>query len=68
MSFCPHCEGQRFDRARVLRILRASRKQLQGSEETEVAQDALTSVIDTIRRLEIPHLELDEVVEGEIIH
>ena len=25
MSFCPHCEGQRFDRARVLRALRAER-------------------------------------------
>ena len=68
MSFCPHCEGQRFDRARVLRILRASRRQLQGSEGTEVAQDTLTTLIDTIRRLEIPHLELDEVVDGEVIH
>ena len=26
MSFCDHCEGQRFDRAQVLRLLRATRK------------------------------------------
>ena len=28
MSFCDHCEGQRFDRAQVLRLLRATRNDL----------------------------------------
>ena len=27
MSFCEHCQGQRFDRAQVLRTLRALRRQ-----------------------------------------
>jgi hypothetical protein len=67
MSFCDHCEGQRFDRARVLRLLRESRKRLQRSNAPGGAE-VLTSVIEEIRRLDIPHLEIEEVAEGEVIH
>ena len=31
MSFCEHCEGQRFDRAQVLRILRDTRRRLRSA-------------------------------------
>jgi hypothetical protein len=66
MSFCDHCEGQRFDRAQVLRELRATRKRLRSSKE---ADQALAAAIEAVRGLDIPHLErLDESVEGEIIH
>jgi hypothetical protein len=70
MSFCEHCEGQRYDRAQVLRALRAARRQLRESDATPTADQALALAIETVRQLEIPHLELidDESVEGEVIH
>ena len=69
MSFCEHCEGQRFDRARILRVLRESRQRLQRSDTVCSADQALASVLDAVRGLDIPHLErLDEVVDGEVVH
>jgi hypothetical protein len=69
MSFCEHCEGQRYDRAQVLRALRAARRELRGSAGPCTADEALALAIETVRNLEIPHLEvLDESIEGEIIH
>jgi hypothetical protein len=66
MSFCEHCDGQRFDRARVLRILRATRKTLR---KHSVAHQALGMAIKSVRELEIPHLErLDETTDGQIVH
>ena len=66
MSYCEHCEGQRFDRARVLRALRQLQKDLRGGHRRppdEVVELALKAV----RGLDIPHLEY--VDEGdEIIH
>ena len=68
MSFCEHCEGQRFDRARILRVLRESRKRLK-QDPTCSADQALASAIDAVRSLDIPHLELvDDVVDGEVVH
>jgi hypothetical protein len=69
MSFCEHCEGQRFDRAQVLRLLRETRKDLRSKNPRCKADDALRMAIDAVRSLEIPHLErLDEVSEDEVIH
>jgi hypothetical protein len=69
MSFCEHCEGQRFDRSRVLRVLRESRKRLKRSETTCSADDAFASAIEAVRSLDIPHLEFDDgVVDGEVVH
>ena len=69
MSFCDHCEGQRFDRARILRVLRESRKRLQRSDAICSADQALASVIDAVRTLDIPHLDfVDDVVDGEVVH
>jgi hypothetical protein len=69
MSFCEHCEGQRFDRARILRVLRESRKRLQRSDTICSADQALASVIDAVRTLDIPHLDrVDDVVDGEVVH
>jgi hypothetical protein len=66
MSFCEHCEGQRFDRARVLRLLRAARRD---APKGGRAADALSRAIKAVRALEIPHLErLDETLDGEIVH
>jgi hypothetical protein len=69
MSFCEHCQGQRFDRAQVLRALRETRKKLQRSNTTCSADESLALAIEAVRTLEIPHLEpFDEVAEGEVVH
>lgn len=69
MSFCDHCDGQRFDRAQVLRALRAARKRLATTERGCNADDAITQAIKAVRDLEIPHLEtLEEMMEGEVVH
>ena len=69
MSFCDHCEGQRFDRAQVLRALRAARTRLRDSKTPCSADQTLVLAIEAVRTLEIPHLEpADEVVDGEVVH
>ena len=69
MSFCEHCQGQRYDRAQVLRTLRAMRRQWRG-EGKRARCEALDAAIRELRRLDLPHLEEpdDEVVDGEIVH
>jgi hypothetical protein len=67
MSYCEHCEGQRFDRARVLRTLRQVRKQLRDGNRCK-AEDAIDQALQAVRELDIPHLELLEFGENEIVH
>jgi hypothetical protein len=66
MSFCEHCEGQRFDRARVLRALRQLRKELQGSAGRR-GDAALKLALETIRSLEIPHMDVVDPAD-EVVH
>ncbi len=70
MSFCEHCEGQRFDRAQVLRVLRATRQGLRRQQQVTEAEDIMALVINAVRALEIPHLELldEHDVTNEVIH
>jgi flagellar biosynthesis regulator FlbT len=69
MSFCHHCEGQRFDRAQVLRALRAVRKQMRREKKSGAAEEVIAAAIEAVRTLEIPHFDpIDEVVDGEVIH
>jgi len=69
MSFCEHCQGQRFDRAQVLRALRDIQRQLRRSTKSKAEAQTLAAAIDIIRRLEIPHLEPDEEdVTGQSVH
>ena len=69
MSFCNHCEGQRFDRARVLRVLRAARQDQRKSKRGTCAERALKLAIDLVRTLDIPHIEIeDEATSGEVVH
>lgn len=69
MSFCDHCQGQRFDRAQVLRALRAARKRMRESSDPCSADQTFALAIEAVRTLEIPHLEtLDDIVTGEVIH
>ena len=73
MGFCEHCEGQRFDRAQVLRQLRQTRARLRGDEIPCTADEALLQAIRSVRALEVPHLEpiddlMEETTEGQVIH
>ena len=66
MGFCEHCEGQRFDRAQVLRALRATRKTVRKHSR---ADEALRVAIAAVRALEIPHMErFDDTPDGPIVH
>ena len=66
MSFCEHCEGQRFDRARVLRALRQLRKDLR-STGLRKDDEALELALRAVKALDIPHLEfVDET--SEVVH
>ena len=66
MSYCEHCEGQRFDRAQVLRALRAARKTLRHNSR---ADEALAMAINAVRALDIPHLEqIDETGDEQTVH
>ena len=65
MSFCEHCEGQRFDRARVLRTLRQLQKELRSTDRC--AGDAIGAALHAIRTMEIPHLELEEEID-QVVH
>ena len=69
MSFCEHCEGQRFDRARILRILREARTKLRGSNSPCSADQALESVLQAVRAMDVPHIErFDEIGDDEVVH
>jgi hypothetical protein len=67
MSFCDHCEGQRFDRARVLRVLRQAQKELRATNSPRRAEEVLARALNAVKALDIPHLEfVDE--DTEIVH
>ena len=68
MGFCEHCEGQRFDRAQVLRVLRATRRQLRGQSRLTATDDVLEMAINVVRSLEIPHLDVLDDMPDEVIH
>jgi hypothetical protein len=68
MSFCEHCQGQRFDRARVLRALRQIRNELRPIDRGGPLERAILNALETVRSLDIPHLEPEEIEENEVIH
>jgi len=68
MSFCEHCQGQRFDRARVLRALRQMRNELPAPDRGGPLDHAILTALDAVRSLDIPHLEPEEVEENQVIH
>jgi hypothetical protein len=66
-GFCDHCHGQRFDRARILRSLRRLRKNLRATDGRRGVDDALALALETVRSLEIPHLDFEEEDTG-VVH
>jgi len=67
MNYCEHCQGQRFDRARVLRALRQVREDLQNKDGVRHADEALALALDAVRALEIPHLEPEDE-DDHVVH
>jgi hypothetical protein len=67
MSFCEHCQWQRFDRAQVLRALRQLRNELRGKGRARNVDEALAAALRMVAALEIPHLDLEDA-GGEMIH
>lgn len=67
MSFCEHCQGQRFDRAQVLRTLRQIRRDLGGKHRGHSADEALATALRAVASLEIPHLEVEDT-GTEVVH
>jgi hypothetical protein len=67
MSFCEHCEGQRFDRARVLRALRQLRQDLRTTMGRRKADEAMALALKAVKTLDIPHLEIVDDVD-EVVH
>ena len=69
MGFCHHCEGQRFDRARVLRALRATQRRLRTTNTAGTADETLALAIEAVRTLDVPHLESpDDWVDDGVVH
>jgi len=67
MGFCEHCQGQRFDRARVLRMLRQVRDDLRAAHAGSKVDAALLTALNKVRALDIPHLEPEEP-EDQVVH
>jgi hypothetical protein len=65
MDFCEHCEGQRFDRSRILRALRQTKKDIRDQGNDLDFEKALTIAIKVVRAIDIPHLE---PYEEEVVH
>jgi hypothetical protein len=69
MSWCDHCLGQRYDRARVLRALRQARRDLARAGRRDPAATAIDAAIETVRTLDIPHVEFDDEIDvGTVVH
>lgn len=66
-NFCDHCQGQRFDRARVLRALRQLRADLRRRRADEGSERALALALQSVMALDVPHLEIEEE-ESSVVH
>ena len=66
-NFCEHCQGQRFDRARVLRALRKVREETRSSTRALRADEALVLALNAVKALDLPHLDVEDE-EDLVIH
>lgn len=66
MEYCEHCEGQRFDRARVLRALRSIRQGLRAGDGRD-ARAVMDQALRAVQDLDLPHLDFEDF-NDEIIH
>jgi hypothetical protein len=67
-NFCEHCEGQRFDRAQVLRALRRVRREMRDRRCGKKIDEALTLALNTVARLDLPHLQFEDDMSDAVVH
>jgi hypothetical protein len=68
-DFCEHCDGQRFDRAQVLRALRGLRRDLARKRCGKKVEQALALALKTVAALELPHLDIvSDDLGNEVVH
>ncbi len=65
-NFCEHCQGQRFDRARVLRALRQVRTDLRRRSDPS-SEEAIVLALRSVMALDVPHLEPEED-DSPVVH
>jgi hypothetical protein len=68
VDFCEHCQGQRFDRARVLRALRQVRAELRAAHCGRQVDAALQRGLNAVRGLDLPHLDVEDPSEDQVVH
>ena len=68
MSFCEHCQGQRFDRSRVLRALRKVRRDARMTRASAEFEAAVATVESAVRALDIPHVGPEDEDEDLVVH
>ena len=68
MGFCDHCQGQRFDRSRVLRALRQLQRELRSADGEATVEATIVQAIEAVRGLDVPHLEIEDVQDDVVIH
>ena len=68
MSFCEHCQGQRSDRARVLRAIRQVREDLRTAHGGPKVEAALAKALRAVKALDIPHLEEEDDYRDDVVH
>ncbi len=66
-NFCEHCDGQRFDRAQVIRALRQVRRELRRQRCGRKADEAIALALKTVVQLDLPHLAVEDE-RGEVVH
>jgi hypothetical protein len=66
-NFCEHCQGQRFDRARVLRALRQIRNDLRRGRGDASGNAAIDLALRSVMALDVPHLEPEED-DSPVVH
>jgi hypothetical protein len=52
----------------VLRTLRAVRQELREKRCSRQVDEALARALESVRTLEIPHLDFEDVEESEVVH
>jgi hypothetical protein len=62
-----HCDGQRFDRARVLRVLRQLRRDLSAGT-CGTPEAALELALEAVKSLELPHIGWEDDDGGHVVH
>ena len=68
MSFCEHCQGQRFDRARSSARCVSCAGICESAHGGAKVDAALERALIAVKRMDIPHLETEDDYSDEVVH